>query len=358
MATYKQLGKSGLKISVPIVCPVPSPSRRSISSCMSLLKLGAMSFGSSKWLPYILDQDKGIELLKEAWDLGINTVDTANAYSNGESERTIAAFLAKYKIPRNKYIIMSKVWAVVLDDPASPLMATFAPGLGDTQQYVNQGGLSRAAILNAVDASLARLETSYLDLLQIHAFDPSTPFEETMKALHDVVTSGKARYIGASNLKAWQFAEMNHVAKLNGWTEFVSIQIEHSLLYRPEELEMLAYCRYKGIGIIPYAPLCTGLLARPLGVDTERSNQFKGTPWEKKLKDSEKEIIKRVEKIAKDHNWTMSQVSLAWSLTKVSSPIIGANSPQRLKQNILTDVSLSEEEIKLLEEPYEYQPPK
>jgi hypothetical protein len=129
---------------------------------------------------------------------------------------------------------MSKVWAVVLDDPASPLMATFAPGLGDTHQYVNQGGLSRAAILNAVDASLARLETTYLDLLQIHAFDPSTPFEETMKALHDVVTSGKARYIGASNLKAWQFAEMNHVAKLNGWTEFVSIQIEHSLLYRPE----------------------------------------------------------------------------------------------------------------------------
>ena len=212
MAEYRRLGQCGLRVSVPI--------------------LGGGSFGSSKWSNYILDEDKGFELLKRAWDLGVTTIDTANMYSNGESERIIGRFLKKYGIPRHRVLLFTKCYFLTLEEVGT--IAYYHPELNDTRDYVNQSGLSRAAIFNQVEASLARLQTSYVDMLQIHRFDPDTPVEETMKALHDLVQSGKVRYLGASSMRTWQFAKMNEVAARNGWTTFVSMQSEYSLLYRED----------------------------------------------------------------------------------------------------------------------------
>ncbi|EIM81808.1 Aldo/keto reductase [Stereum hirsutum FP-91666 SS1] len=329
-AEYRQLGKSGLRVSVPI--------------------LGGMTIGDQQWLPWLLPEDKALNLLKTAWDQGINTFDTANMYSNGESERIIAKFIKQNEIPRRNLVIMTKIRFPVSED--DQVVTSFAgPKYYHSRDYVNQGGLSRVAIFNQVDASLARLQTEYIDLLQIHAFDPETPVEETMKALHDIVMSGKARYIGASNLRAWQFIEMNNVAQQNCWTQFVSVQVEHSLLYRPYELEMFAYCDYKGIGILSYSPLMDGHLARPVGVTTDRSKIYEGHLLEKKRRESDNQIIKRVEELASKHSWKMSQVALAWSLTKVSSPIVGANTSERVKEAVLAGRRLSLEDVEYLEEP-------
>ena len=209
---YRRLGKSGLRVSVPI--------------------LGAMSFGSSKWLPWVIDEDKAIELLKAAWDRGVTTIDTANMYSNGESERIIGRFIKKYNIPRHRILILTKCYFVTHDNIGEGTYGR--PELLGQRDYVNQAGLSRAAIFNQVNASLERLDTPYIDLLQIHRFDPETPIKETMQALHDLVLSGKVRYIGASSMRAWQFAEMNAVAEKYGYTQFVSMQSEYSLLYRED----------------------------------------------------------------------------------------------------------------------------
>ncbi|CCM04375.1 uncharacterized protein FIBRA_06549 [Fibroporia radiculosa] len=334
-AEYRQLGKSGLRVSVPI--------------------LGGMSFGTPAWGgPWILNEEESLPILKAAWDLGVTSIDTANTYSNGEAERIVSAFIRKYDIPREKLVIMSKVMFLVSPDPA--VLTVLNPGLNHTRDFVNQGGLSRTAIFNQVEGSLRRLQTSYIDLLQIHAFDPTTPIEETMKALHDLIIAGKVRYIGASNLRAWQLAEMNHVAEKNGWTPFVSIQVEHSLIYRPEEQEMFAYCKHKGIGIITYSPLTDGHLARPLGTETTRTKCLAGTPFEKPRKESDNVIIKRVEELATKLQWKMSQVALAWSSSKVTSPIVGINSVDRLKESIIAGKTLSADDIKYLEEPYEYHP--
>lgn len=328
---YRPLGKSGLKVSVPV--------------------LGAMSFGTPKWAPWVLDEEPSIEIMKAAWDLGINTIDTANIYSNGESERLIAKFIKKYNIPRSQIIIATKCNGLVAHDPS--IQGFFVPGLAKLPEYVNQSGLSRAAIFNAVDASLARLETSYIDLLQIHRFDPTVTPEETMKALHDLVQSGKVRYIGASSMRCWQFAMLNDVAARNGWTTFISMQDEYSLLYREEEREMLAYCKHNGIGVIPWAPLASGLLARPAGTETARLNSIKGTAFEKKVSSADATIIKRVEELAEKKNSKMSQIALAWVASKVSSPIVGISSVQRLQESIIEGIELTPEEIKYLEEPYE-----
>jgi aryl-alcohol dehydrogenase-like predicted oxidoreductase len=196
--------------------------------------------------------------------------------------------------------------------------------LAKERDYVNQWGLSRAAIFNAVEDSLARLETTYIDLLQIHRADPEVPFAETMEALHDLVKAGKVRYIGASSMWAWQFAEYQHVAEKNGWTKFVSMQNQYSLLYREEEREVNPYCNFSGVGIIPWGPLADGLLARPLGdVDTKRSESY---PFVRKVTKEDEEVIKRVEEIAKKKGWKLSQVALSWIGTKVSSPIVGIGS--------------------------------
>ncbi|RDX49395.1 Aldo/keto reductase [Lentinus brumalis] len=335
---YRQLGKSGLRVSVPI--------------------LGGMAFGDPRWAPWMLPEEKALPILKAAWDAGINTIDTANMYSNGESERMIRLFMEKYSIPREKLVIATKVFFIVAEDPnVNTSLAHWS--LATTRDYVNQGGLSRTAIFNQVEASLKRLGTSYIDLLQVHMFDAAIPIEETMKALHDLVQSGKVRYIGASNMRTWQFAEMNRVAELHGWTTFVSMQVEYSLLYRNEELEMIPYCNYKGIGVIPYAPLLTGHLARPAGTDlTDRAKALVGSPFEKKLRESDIQILRRVEEVAHKKAWSMSQVALAWIAAKVASPIVGVNKVERLHDNITSGKTLTPDEIQYLEELYEVQKPR
>ncbi|KIK58978.1 hypothetical protein GYMLUDRAFT_45005 [Collybiopsis luxurians FD-317 M1] len=329
---YRQLGSSGLRVSVPIV--------------------GAMSFGSPLWAPWILDEDKSIPILKAAWDRGFQTIDTANVYGNGESEKIIAKFIAKYNIPRNQIVIMTKCNGLVADDPGT--RTYYNPQMQNMPQYVNQAGLSRAAIFNAVDASLKRLNTSYVDLLQIHRFDPKVPVEETMKALHDLVQSGKVRYIGASSMRCWQFARMNEVAEKHGWTKFVSMQNEYSLLYREEEREMNAYCNFNGIGLIPWAPLAGGRLCRPVDASlTVRGEAMKSSPSYTPFSEADKAIINRVEEVAKNRGWTMAQVALAWVAMKVSSPIVGMSSAERVEDSIITGMVLDDKEVKYLEEPYE-----
>ncbi|KAJ3982580.1 NADP-dependent oxidoreductase domain-containing protein [Lentinula detonsa] len=329
---YRQLGASGLRVSVPIV--------------------GAMSYGSPLWAPWVLDEEKSIPILKAAWDRGLNTIDTANVYSNGESEKVVAKFIEKYNIPRHQIVILTKCSGLVASDPGTRTF--YNPHMQNWPQYVNQAGLSRAAIFNAVDASLGRLKTSYIDLLQIHRFDPKVPVEETMKALHDLVQSGKVRYIGASSMRCWQFARMNEIAEKHGWTKFVSMQSEYSLLYREEEREMNAYCNFNGIGLIPWAPVAGGKLCRPVDVNaTVRAEEAKSSPSYSPFSDADKTIIGRVEEIAKKKGWTMTQVALAWVNMKVSSPIVGMSSVERVDENVIIGYVLDEKEVEYLEEPYE-----
>ncbi|KZV98766.1 Aldo/keto reductase [Exidia glandulosa HHB12029] len=327
---YRQLGKSGLRVSVPII--------------------GAMSFGHKDWASWVIEEEQAIEVLKAAWDRGVTTIDTANMYSNGVSEEIIAKFMKKYNIPRHKLLILTKCFFVIGETPGTK---TFGTNIGDTRDYVNQSGLSRAAIFNAVDASLKRLDTDYIDLLQIHRFDPKTPVEETMKALHDLVQSGKVRYIGASSMRTWQFAMMNDVAEKHNWTKFVSMQNEYSLIYREDEREMIPYCLHNGIGIIPWGPIAGGHLARPLGNDTTRSEASRGGPGERKHSDTDQQIIQRVGELAKKKDVTMAHIALAWTMNKVSSPIVGVSSVERLEAAMIGDFKLTEEETKYLEEPYQ-----
>jgi len=322
---YRRLGKSGLRVSVPIV--------------------GAMSFGSSKWGAWVLDEEDALKLLKAAWDRGVNTIDTANMYSEGVSESIIGKFIKKYNIPREKLIVLTKCFHLCTGDPTQRGWGN--DHLIDTKEFVNQAGLSRAAIFNQVNDSLARLDTPYIDLLQIHRHDAKTPREETMKALHDLVEQGKVRYIGASSMRAWEFSEYNHIAETHGWTKFISMQNEYSLLYREDEREMIPYCNAHGIGIIPWGPLNAGDLAK---MPTDESIRKQNRP--KITSAADLAVITRVNELATKKGWKMSQVALAWINTKVSSPIVGMSSPERLEEAIIPDKKLTEEEIKYLEEPY------
>ncbi|KAF5341530.1 hypothetical protein D9758_012593 [Tetrapyrgos nigripes] len=332
---YVHLGKSGLRVSVPIV--------------------GAMSFGSSKWQSWVLEDDKSIEVLKAAWDRGINTIDTANVYSNGESERIVSKFIDKYHIPRNEILILTKCNNLVHKDVGTH--STKHPELRNTRDYVNQCGLSRAAIFNAVENSLKRLNTTYIDLLQIHRFDPTVPPEETMKALHDLVQSGKVRYIGASSMRCWHFAMLNQVADKNGWTKFISMQNEYSLMYREEEREMNAYCNHHGIGIIPWSPVAGGFLTRPLGEATSRGELIKGTKFYPDLTEADRVIINRVQEVSEKHGKSMAQIAMAWVNAKVSSPIVGMSNEKRVEEAVgINGFALTEDEMKYLEEPYEPKP--
>ncbi|KAG7087284.1 hypothetical protein E1B28_013262 [Marasmius oreades] len=329
---YRRLGSSGLQVSIPI--------------------LGAMGFGVTEWMPWVLEEKESIKVLKAAWDLGINTIDTANNYSNGKSETIIGKFIQQHNIPRNQIIIVTKCFGLVSSDP-SVFTPNASPAFKNQREYINQHGLSRAAIFNQVEGSLRRLNTSYIDLLQIHRYDGNTPAEETMKALHDLVQSGKVRYLGASSMRTWQFAYLNEVAGKNGWSKFVSMQDEYSLLYREEEREMHAYCKFNGIGIIPWGPLCGGVLARPEQVETVRKESFKGSVWEHKAFEADREIIHRVEELAETRGVPMAQIALAWVGSKVTSPIVGIASIKRLDENIVhEDFALTEQEMKYLEEPY------
>ncbi|KAJ7089044.1 Aldo/keto reductase [Mycena crocata] len=345
--TYTRLGAAGIRVSVPIVgCMGLGISKQQLP-----VKPGATTGKDGAVVQeWILDEEPSLEILKAAWDCGLTTFDTANIYSNGESERIIGKFLKTYNIPRQKVVIATKCHFLVHEDPTQ--FGFMNPQLRDTRDYVNQSGLSRAAIFNAVDASLARLDTSYIDLLQIHRFDPDTPIAETMRALHDLVQSGKVRYIGASSMRTWRFAEMNHVAEKNGWTQFVSMQNEYSLLQREEEREMIPYCKAHGIALIPWAPLAAGALARPLGEESLRSKGAKGTAFEGQFTDADKEIIGRVKELADKKGCTMSHVALAWIRLKVDSPIVGISSVARAQQAAEKGVELTPEEAKYLEEPY------
>ncbi|OJD40215.1 aldo-keto reductase [Diplodia corticola] len=331
--TYKQLGTSGLRVSVPI--------------------LGAMSIGHKDWQNWVVhDEAEVFKLLQAAYDRGLNSWDTANIYSNGVSEELIGRFLKHAQIPRRKVVLLTKCFGYVGETPGLSTMQY--PQARDTRDYVNQGGLSRAAIFNAVDASLERLQTSYIDVLQIHRFDPEVPVEETMEALHDLVRAGKVRYIGASSMWAYQFAKMQFAAERRGWTKFVSMQNHYSLCYREEEREMIPFCKESGVGLIPWSPLFRGLLARPLDTpETDRTKAMKDLPINVPVTDADNQIISRVEELAKKKGWAMSQVALAWILQKGAIPIVGLSSVKRLDEAVkVTGKELTDEEIKYLEEPY------
>ncbi|KZT58408.1 Aldo/keto reductase [Calocera cornea HHB12733] len=325
---YRRLGNSGLRVSVPI--------------------LGAMSFGSKKQLDWVIEEEEALKLLKAAWDKGINTWDTANVYSAGESERIIAKAIKKFNIPRSKLIIMTKCKGLVPED-LSVRGNEHTKHLAFSKQYINQWGLSRTAIFNQVEASLKRLETDYIDVYQIHRADPEVPFEETMGALNDLVRWGKVRYIGASSMWTWQLAEYQHVAEKNGWAKFISMQNHYSLLYREEEREMNKYCEYAGIGLVPWGPVAAGQLARPLA---QQKTTARANASNRQLTAAEEAIISRVEELAKKKGWTMAQVALAWIDDKVSAPIVGFSSVARMEEAIIPDKKLTAEERKYLEEPY------
>ncbi|ROT37171.1 putative aryl-alcohol protein [Sodiomyces alkalinus F11] len=336
---YRRLGKSGLRISVPI--------------------FGCMSFGDKKSMPWVIEEDEALPLLKAAYDRGLNTWDTANMYSNGVSEKIIAKAIKTYNIPREKLVIMTKCFWGVADEPETSSWR-HREGYEASKDYQNHFGLSRTAIFNQVDASLKRLETDYIDLLQIHRFDHNTPLEETMRALHDLVQSGKVRYIGASSMWATQFARMQFVAEKHGWTPFVSMQNHYNLLYREEEREMNRFCDDTGVGLIPWAPLCRGHLARPpaqFGATDRSSREKNESPGSHGTTELDRKIIGRVMEIAEKRGWPMSHVALAWINKRVSSPIIGFSSVERMDEALAVKGKvLTEEEEAYLEEPYEPKP--
>ncbi|KAB5542851.1 aldo/keto reductase [Coniochaeta sp. 2T2.1] len=332
---YRRLGNSGLRISVPI--------------------FGCMSLGDPKAQDWAIAEEDALPLLKAAYDRGLNTWDTANVYSQGVSEIIVGKAIKHYNIPREKVVIMTKChWAVGESPDVRHFMQR--PLVEASKDYQNQFGLSRQAIFNQVEASLKRLDTPYIDLLQIHRFDKETPVEETMKALHDLVQSGKVRYIGASSMWATQFARMQFAAEKNGWTKFVSMQNHYNLLYREEEREMNRFCNDTGVGLIPWAPLCRGHLARPpqaFGTTARSKGEKESMPGHHGTVEPDLTIIKRVQEIAEKRGWPMSHVALAWINKRVSSPIIGFSSTGRIDEAVEAKGKvLTDEEEKYLEELY------
>lgn len=270
-------------------------------------------------------------------------------YSNGVSEEIIGKAIKKYSIPRSKLVILTKLFGTVMETLSDRGALLDQKLVLANKDYVNQQGLSRSAIFKAVEESLRRLDTPYIDLLQIHRFDNTVPLEETMEALHDLVKSGKVRYIGASSMWATQFARLQFVAEKNGWTKFVSMQNHYNLLYREEEREMIRFCNETGVGLIPWAPLAGGALARKADAhgSTERS---KG----KELGEVDRKIVERVAEVAGKRGWTPSEVALAWIVKRVTSPIVGFSSVKRIDEALgVRGKTLTEEEDKYLEELYQ-----
>ncbi|KAJ6623549.1 aryl-alcohol dehydrogenase [Mycena sp. CBHHK59/15] len=289
---YVRLGSSGLKVSSII--------------------LGCMSYGTPEWQSWVLPEEEGLEHIKVAYDAGINTFDTANVYSNGLSEVVLGKAIKKYNLPRDEIVVMTKVFFVVGREPNVSLIG--AADSADGAGYVNQHGLSRKHIFDSVKHSLERLQLDYIDVLQCHRFDPETPIEETMQALHDVVKAGYVRYIGMSSCWAWQFHAMQNYAIQNHLTPFISMQNHYSLLYREEEREMFPTLKLHIVGSIPWSPLARGLLTRPLSEQSRRGgvdrmiNSYQN--------DATTTIVNRVEEISKNKGVTMAQVALAWVMSK------------------------------------------
>ena len=315
---YVNLGKTGLKVSR--IC------------------LGMMTYGTPTWRDWVLDEEESRPFIRRAIELGINFFDTADMYSLGVSEEVTGKLLWEVA-PREEVVLATKVY--------------FPIGRGP-----NGGGLSRKHIMEAIDNSLRRLGTDYVDLYQIHRWDNSVPLAETMEALHDVVKAGKALYIGASSMYTWQFAKAQYTADLHGWTRFVAMQNHMNLVYREEEREMLPFCRDQGVGVIPWSPLARGFLAgnRQARGDgpTKRakSDQF---AHEMYYEESDFAILERVVELAQARGVSPAQIALAWLLHKpgITSPIIGASKMVQLEEAVAaTEISLSDEEMARLEEAY------
>jgi aryl-alcohol dehydrogenase-like predicted oxidoreductase len=288
--------------------------------------------------PWTVDEEQSRPFIKRALELGINFFDTSNSYSDGTSEEILGRALRDFA-RREEVVIATKVYYPAHKDP-------------------NGRGLSRKAIMNEIDASLHRLGTDHVDLYQIHRWDYETPIEETLEALHDVVKAGKARYLGASSMYAWQFCKALSLADLRGWTRFVSMQNHYNLLYREEEREMLPLCASEGVGVIPWSPLARGRLTRPWDQrgTTERagSDEF-GKILYGRTEEADRTVVERVGEIATKRGLPRAQIALAWLLRKpsVTSPIVGATKPQHLEDAVSAlEVNLSPEEVARLEEPY------
>jgi aryl-alcohol dehydrogenase-like predicted oxidoreductase len=315
---YVKLGRTGLEV--------------------SRLCLGCMSYGTpaSESQPWALPESESRPFIRQAIELGINFFDTANVYSGGASEAVVGRALKEYA-NRDEIVIATKLFGRMRPGP-------------------NGAGLSRKEIFTEIDASLRRLGTDYVDLYQIHRWDPTTPIEETLEALHDVVKSGRARYLGASSMFAWQLAQALGIAASRRLTRFVSMQNHINLLYREEEREMLPLCRAEGIGVIPWSPLARGRLARPWDTVTNRSSK---DPFAGRLygatEDADRKVAERVGEVAQRLGVARAQVALAWLLRKpeVNAPIIGATRPEHLVDAVAAlSVKLSDEDVVALEEPY------
>ncbi|MBC2196412.1 aldo/keto reductase [Listeria booriae] len=311
---------------------------------VSRICLGAMGFGDvEKWThKWVLDEENSRPVIKKALDLGINFFDTANIYSMGESEKILGRALNDYA-NRDDIVLATKVHQIMR--PGQP----------------NGGGLSRKAILSEIDHSLERLGTDYVDLYIIHRWDYDTPIEETMEALHDVVKSGKARYIGASAMYAWQFQKAQRVAERNGWTKFVSMQNHYNMIYREEEREMIPFCRDEKIAVTPYSPLASGRLTRDWSETSFRSetDQVQHSKYDGMM-DADRGIVERLAEVAVNHGVTRDKIALAWLLQKsqVTAPIVGAQKESHLVSAVgALDVKLEQSEVAYLEELYIPHPP-
>jgi aryl-alcohol dehydrogenase-like predicted oxidoreductase len=322
---YRRLGNTGLTVS------------RICLGCMSYGDPAATLPGQPPRWEWALREEDSRPFFKRALEIGVNFFDTANVYSYGASEQVTGRALRDFA-RREEVVLATKVWGVMRPGP-------------------NGGGLSRKAILHEIDASLKRLGTDHVDLYQIHRWDDTTPIEETMEALHDVVRAGKARYIGASSMYAWQFAKAQHVAERNGWTRFVSMQNHYNLIYREEEREMIPLCLDQGVGLIPWSPLARGRLARPPAAEgTKRSatDRF-GQALYAHAADADQQVLTRLDEIAKARSLPHAQVALAWLLSKpgVASPIVGATKMEHLETALAAvGTRLTDAELKALEAPY------
>jgi aryl-alcohol dehydrogenase-like predicted oxidoreductase len=321
---YVNLGKTGLRVS---------------RICLGCMTYGAPAAGELKGgrHAWALDEEKSQPFFRQALDLGINFFDTANVYSSGASEEVLGRFL-KANARREAVVLATKVYGVMRDEP-------------------NGQGLARKAIFYELDQSLRRLQTDYVDLYQIHRWDYETPIEETLEALHDVVKSGKVRYIGASSMYAWQFTKALYLADLHGWTRFVSMQNHYNLLYREEEREMLPLCQSEGIGVIPWSPLARGRLARPW--QAEKTKRFETDRFGKILYSQseavDRKVVDRLGQMAEERGVSRAQLALAWMLSKpaITAPIVGATKPHHLEEAVAAlSLRLTPEEVAALEEPY------
>ncbi|KAM5538735.1 hypothetical protein V8D89_007457 [Ganoderma adspersum] len=330
---YVRLGSSGLKVSKII--------------------LGCMSYGTPEWQDWVLPEEEAIKHIKFAYDHGIQTFDTANAYSNGLSEVVLGKAIKQLGLPRDELVIMTKLYFSV---PKGQTNVWVVGPQAEELGIINQKGLNRKHIFDSVKASLERLQLDHIDVLQCHRFDYDTPIEETMQALHDVVKAGYVRYIGMSSCWAYQFAAMQNYAITHNLTPFISMQNHYSLLYREEEREMFPTLKQFNVGAIPWSPLGRGLLTRPLATDTlrKKTDGFLGA-YDIPFLPALLERYVSVEELAKRKGVSMAQISTAWIMSKpgVTAPIVGTTSLKNLEDILgALDVKLTEEDVKYLEEPY------